>query len=252
MKATTAEIIDFPIDSDIQLKELMSEIETFAPEILWKHWYNIYDGISEVKRAGWIRKQVGIPHIYAETVLEHSLNLKTAAEAVITWTPEIITDTSSFPTMWKVHDMPESFQVLPDITPHDTYTKHQKQILEKYAVLFIETVLWDQGQKEVSLLREYIDQETVDAKNMHILDKIDAWIKALDYEKLGFKKEVSLFHPYTQEKISHHKYFTKIYEIMLEREFSHLPAHFQYFMLLEFAWDYDRWRKEMNVLKNKK
>lgn len=228
-----------------ELRLLMHEIENFAPEILWMKGFQIYDWISSVKRAWWIRKEVGIPDIFAESVLEHCMNVKNAAEAVIKWIPKLIIDHARFPIMWKVHDMPEWHGILPDITPHCNYTKEQMQILERYAVLYIEQVLWEKWKEIVSLLNEYIEQKTPDSKNLFYIDKIDAWIKALDYEKLWYKKQVWVFHPYTLDKISESKYFTKIYEIMLEREFPNIPTHFKYFMLLELAWDYDKWREKI-------
>jgi len=123
-------------------------------------------------------------------------------------------------------------------------------VLEKYAILYIECVLKKAWELETKLLREYIEQKTNDSKKMFLLDKIDAGIRAIDYEKIWFKKQVADFHPYTKEKIAHDPYFTKIYEIMLEREFPHIPAHLQYFMLLEMAWDYNKWRERILNMNN--
>ena len=245
VEAVRSRILEFKSDQEIELSLLISEIETFAPEILWMQGYEIYDWISEVKRAWWIREKVGIPLHLAESVLEHSMNVKNAADSVILWTPEIVIVPANFPIMWKVHDMPEWHRILPDITPHCPYNSAQKAVLEKYAVLYIEVVLKKAWELETKLLREYIEQKTPDSKIMHIIDKIDAWIKALDYEKIWFKKQVADFHPYTKEKIAHNPYFSRIYEIMLEREFKTIPSHLQYFMLLEMAWNYDKWRKRM-------
>ena len=247
---TRAKVLQFNTNQEIELRKIMHEVESFAPEILWMKWFQIYDGISEVKRAWWIRPEVGIPSIYAETVLEHCMNVKNAADALIIGSPDLIENKQDFPTMWKVHDMPEGHGILPDITPHCKYTKEQQAILEKYALLYIEHTLWEKWKRETQLLREYIEQETPDSINMFYLDKIDAWIKWLDYEKLWFKKQVSAFHPYTIDKISKSEYFTKIYEILLEREFSNLPAHFLYFMLLEMSGNYDEWRYRIKSIKN--
>ncbi|MDD2871035.1 MAG: HD domain-containing protein [Candidatus Gracilibacteria bacterium] len=243
-------VLEFRTDQESELRILMHQIEDFAPEILGMKGYQIYDGVSEVKRAGWIRPQVGIPSIYAESVLEHCMNVKNGADALIIGTPNLVQVPQNFPIMGKVHDMPEGHGVLPDITPHCKYTNEQREILEKYAVLYIEYVLGQKGNIETQLLREYIEQKTPDSKTMFYLDKIDAGVKALDYEKLGFKKQVSIFHPYTIDKISESDYFTKIYSILLEREFKYLPSHFQYFMLLEMAGNYDEWRYRIKQLEN--
>jgi len=243
-------VLGFTTDQESELQLLMLEIETFAPEVLWMQGFQIYDWISEVKRAGWLRPEVWIPYIFAESVLEHSMNVKNAAEAVIKGTPEMIEVPENFPLMWKVHDMPEWHGILPDITPLCNYTKAQKDVLEKYAILYLEQVLWEKWKKETQLLREFVEQKTHDSKIMFYLDKIDTWVKWLDYEKLGYKKQISPFHQNALKYISESAYFTNIYNILLEREFKNMPAHFQYFMLLEMAGDYDKWRYAMSSIQN--
>jgi len=118
-----AKVLEFHSSQENELRLVIDEVESFAPEVLWMQGYKIYDGISEVKRAWWIREQVWIPYHIAETVLEHCLNVKNAAQCVVLWTPQIIEVLEYFPIMWKVHDMPEWHGILPDITPHCPYTK---------------------------------------------------------------------------------------------------------------------------------
>ena len=246
MESNRQRVLQYKTEQESELRLVMHEVENFAPEILWMKGFQIYDWISEVKRAWWVLR--GIPNIYVESVLEHCMNVKNAADAVIIGTPELVEVHENFSIMWKVHDMPEWHGILPDITPHCKYTKEQQSTLEKYALLCIEHVIWEKWKKEIQLLREYIEQVTPDSKTMFYLDKIDAWVKAFDYEKLGYWKQVSEFHPYNLDKIKQSEYFTKVYEILLEREYKNLPAHFGYFMLLEMAWNYEEWRYRINSI----
>ena len=244
-------VLAHPKASDGELRKLMNEIETFAPEILGMKGFSMLDTLSEVKRAWWIREEVGIPLHLAESVLAHSENTRIAADCVIEWTPEKIEIHSTFPRMMKLHDLPEYHNILPDITPHDNYTNEQKQLLERYAVLEIERILWNSWIEDVALIQEYIDWKTPNAKNWFILDKLDAWVKAFAYENMWFAKWVAIFHPYTREKISHESYFLNIYDILLEREFLTIDPHLQYFTLLRNWGDYNNFKSKMTEIVNK-
>jgi len=239
-----SKILKFTANHESELRRLITEIEVFAPDILWMKWFEIFDDIVDVPRAWWIREEVWIPVHLAESVLQHSLNVKQAADSLILGTPEMVENHKRFPIMWLVHDMPEKKRILPDITPHDGFTQQQKDTLEKYAVLLIEQTLG--SCEQVDSLKEYIKQETKDAQLMHLLDKLDAGIKALDYERLWYSEEVAAFHPYTQEKISWNSYISDIYNIMLEREYMSISPHLQYFILLWMWGKYDDWRRKMN------
>lgn len=257
-------ILSFPSNDEGDLKLLMIEIEKFDKDILWLKWFEILDTLSEIRRAWWVRPEVWIPNHLAETVLHHSLNLETACECAVEWlklsTEIIIQAPKNFSRMWKVHDFPEYHRVLPDITPHCSYTQEQKRILERYAVLVLKEILQKWWEEDIRLLEEYIAQESHDAKLLYLFDKIDAWNQAFKYESMWFKKNVAHFHPYNLEKLKDNSYLTMIYEILLEREFWEredrnwnrntkiLDPHMQYFELLRLWWNVNEWKYRMNSI----
>ncbi|USN59098.1 MAG: hypothetical protein H6767_03285 [Candidatus Peribacteria bacterium] len=53
------------------------------------------------------------------------------------------------------------------------------------------------------------------------------------------------FHPRILEQLDASPDLKSIYQIMLEREFSHWPSHFQYFLLLELSGDYNEWQRKI-------
>lgn len=246
-----ARVLDFPQSSDNELRRVMNEIENFAPEILGMKGFSMFDSLSEVKRAGWIREEVGIPLHLAESVMSHSDNTKTAAECLIEWSPEKVDKPTTLPRMMKLHDLPEYHRILPDITPHDDYTQEQKDLLERYAVLEMERILWEEWKEDIDLIREYIEWKTPNAKQGKKLDKLDAWVKALAYENMGYWERVVFFHPYTRDKISHDTHFLGIYDILLEREYRGIDPHLQYFTLLRNGWNYDDFRLRMKEVNDK-
>lgn len=249
-------VLKLPNPSENELRRLMNEIRSFAPDIIenrvWLgyEWFGIWDSLSDKKRAGWVREWVDIPHHLAESISTHSLNTQTAAMSVIQWTPDRVQNSETFPRMMKLHDLPEYHWILPDITPHDNYTKDQKLILELYAKLEIERIFWDIWSKDVALISRYIDQSDSDAIEWRKLDISDSWVKALSYEQIWFKDNIAHFHPWVQKALSDDSYYSKLYEILLEREYSNIDHHHQFNTLLQLAWDYDEYRYRMNWIIN--
>lgn len=214
---------------------------------LWNNWFQIFDELSKKPRAWWIRKEVWIPLILCESVLEHSLNVERACKALIIWDFQKIDNKISFSDMWKYHDILE--YDMPDITPHCWISNEEKLKMELNVLSNVKNILWNEWNKTIDLIQEYLNQKTNDSKLLTLLDKTDAWIKALEYEKLWFKNRVKHFHPYVLEKLNENEKLKTIYQILLEREFSSLNFHFQYFTLLELSWDYDKFRNKMINIK---
>lgn len=245
-------VLEIPNPSENELRLLMNEIRSFAPDIIesrvWLgyEWFGIWDSLSDKKRAGWVRKWVDIPYHLAESISTHSLNTQTSAISVIEWTPDRVEKVEDFPRMMKLHDLPEYHWILPDITPHDNYTKEQKIILELYAKLEIERVFWDTWSSDVKLISRYIDQDKPDAIEWRKLDISDSGVKALSYEQLWFKDNVAHFHPWVLKALKDDSYYTKLYEILLEREYPTIDHHHQFNTLLMLGWDYDEYRNRMN------
>lgn len=148
--------------------------------------------------------------------------------------------------MWRYHDILE--YDMPDITPHCGVSDEEKLKMELNVLSKIETILWEGWTEILNWVKEYLEQKSTDSKILTLLDKTDAWIKALEYEKIWFKKWVSHFHPYVLEKLKNNEMLSNIYKILLEREFKSLNSHFQYFTLLQLAWDYELFRNKMKQL----
>ena len=215
----------------------------------WNMWFDIFNELSKKPRAWWIREEVWIPLILCESVLEHSLNVERACKSLIIWNTHKVDDDLLFSDMWKYHDVLE--YDMPDITPHCWISNDEKLKMELDVLYNVETILWKQWINCIDLIKEYLNQETYDSRLLTLLDKTDAWVKALEYEKFWFTKWVAQFHPYVLDKLSEDKMLKNIYSILLEREFSNLNYHFQYFTLLQLWWDYDEFRNKMiNLHKN--
>jgi len=81
-------------------------------------------------------------------------------------------------------------------------------------------------------------------------DKIVAWVWALEYEKLWFWKQMANFHPRILGILEKDSYLKNIYKVLLEREFKHFDFFMQYYILLQLAWNYEKYREVMNNLSN--
>lgn len=209
---------------DEKIEELIEETESILPDVLWKKWFEIFDSLSDIPRAWWVRPQVWVPVHIAESVMEHSLNMKRACTCVVKWTPEKVENHERFPKLWKRHDILEYHKVLLDITPHCWYTDEQKALLERYVFLLLCKILKEDWVEVLSIIKEYMEQTSPNSKLCHLLDKLDAWIKAFEYEKLWYN--VAEFFPYALEKVKWDKYLTIVYEVLLEREFTELDYQF--------------------------
>lgn len=85
---------------------------------------------------------------------------------------------------------------------------------------------------------EFEARQTFEAKILFQLDKLDAAIQALEYEKEGHSS-VTDFYPDTLQKLSD-PILKKIFEILLRKEFAHVSFYEQYFLLLELNGDEEK------------
>lgn len=215
-------------------------------DYLWYAWFKIYNELEQKPRAWWMREDVWIPLILCESVFEHCSNVKRWCIVTVEWRPEIIKIPARFIDAWKYHDILE--YDMPDITPHCWISDEEKKEMEYKVLERLRVILWPEWEYIIWLLEEYIEGKTPDSKLLNLLDKIDAWVKAFEYEKLWFRKQVAKFHPYILERLNQNPYLDNIYRILLEREFYNVNYHFQYFLLLSLAWDYDEFRNRMSEL----
>jgi 5'-deoxynucleotidase YfbR-like HD superfamily hydrolase len=152
--------------------------------------------ILQVKeRAGWVKS--GIKN--AETVWEHSS--KVAKAAKIFFERRYPRQKKYAAHMGQFHDLGE-FKV-PDYTPHDKITNAEKHQQEENAILELFNNEKQNPKKIKKILeswREYEEGETLVAKLVFDLDKMDAAIQALVYKNHGH--DVEEFFPYSLGKVT--------------------------------------------------
>lgn len=91
---------------------------------------------------------------------------------------------------------------------------------------------------------EFEEGITLEAILMVQLDKLDAAIQALEYEKAWFEKVVD-FYPYVQARLTH-TVLKNTFEILLRKDFPEVDFYEQYFLLLELHGDEVRFYQTMN------
>src|SRR3989344_68440 len=143
--------------------------------------------LNDLKRRGWLLR--GVPPEICESVANHCYS---AAKAGFHYTKDL-----HLTTMLSIHDWPEA--ISGDPTPHDKIDPRIKHQREYEAMQFITRPL-PYGDGLMKIWLEYEHKTTIRAKLAHQLDKLDAGVKALYYENLGF--DVSEFYPYTMDRLT--------------------------------------------------
>ncbi|MEW6055611.1 MAG: HD domain-containing protein [Bdellovibrionota bacterium] len=191
-------------------------------------WTKIELALRAKIRTGWVKR--GIPEEIAETVLEHSQKVRRAALYYSIHHAGIDVLRAGF--MALIHDLAEA--IAPDFTPDAKITKAEKHAMEKR--------VWDEIVLEIpeaaplrELWMEYEAAETPTAKLVKQLDKLDAAIQALKYEKLGHENVVD-FYPDARKKLSDPT-LVKILDLLLEKKFPLVNIYDQYFTLLKVNGD---------------
>ena len=141
-------------------------------------WQKAFE-LKSLPRAGWLRK--GITH--PESVAAHSWGLSMLC---LEFAPRVHPplDLEQVLKLALTHDIPEV--LAGDITPHDGISKTQKQHLERNAanVMLNSTMLeWWQ---------EYENNDTLEAKFVHAMDKIDMALQAMLYQNQANTEEFIL------------------------------------------------------------
>ena len=141
-------------------------------------WQKAFE-LKSLPRAGWLRK--GITH--PESVAAHSWGLSMLC---LEFAPRVHPplDLEKVLKLALTHDVPEV--LIGDITPHDGIPKAQKQQLEQNAanVMLNSTMLeWWQ---------EYENNDTLEARFVHAMDKIDMALQAILYQNQANTEEFIL------------------------------------------------------------
>lgn len=180
-------------------------------------------------RSGWIIRD--IPNEVAETVLLHVKKVVRAAKIYGRVVSDL--DYERFVKMALYHDFAEYREK--DYLPWEISLeeKHERErvIIEK---LRDKLGRW----KEIyDIWMEFEERKSPEARALYQLDKLDAAVQALEYEKMWFDKVVD-FYPDTHKKLSD-PLLIKVFAILLKRKYPDVPYFEQYLLLLEVAWDED-------------
>lgn len=109
--------------------------------------------------------------------------------------------------------------------------KHRR---ERAIIEQLRDTFW-RWQEIYHIWMEFEARESLEAKTLYQLDKLDAAVQALEYEKMWYDKVVD-FYPDTQKKLTD-PLLIKIFSILLKRKYPNIPYFEQYLLLLEVAWD---------------
>lgn len=199
-----------------QLQELLSEPTTLST----------IAKLDLVYRTGWIRR--GIPNTIGESVWAHSRKLARAASQYPTERRGL--NRERMVNMSYFHDFAE-YEV-PDYTPSDKISTDEKHALERQAITKIAQSSGRYGQMILELWEEYNAKQTAEAKLVSQLDKLDAAVQALEYQKMGY--DTADFIPYTKTKLTD-PLLIEIFEKLVNSKTPQRNYYDQYFELLSRA-----------------
>jgi putative hydrolase of HD superfamily len=123
--------------------------------------------LKELERAGWLRVGVVAP----ESVAAHSWGV--AWLALLLCPVEL--DRERVLTIALVHDLPEVR--VGDITPHDGVSEGDKHAIEAAAA----AGLLGGAPRLLAAWQEYAEDESAEARFVHVLDKLDMALQAIRY-----------------------------------------------------------------------
>lgn len=202
----------------------------------------IKKGLDKVRT--W-RADRNIPKEIAETVLQHSKKVAKAASIYWEHFPDI--DMKKLVRMAKTHDFAEYKEK--DYIPWEI-SKEEKHAREKAVMLELKDSMGEKGEELFDTWMEHERWETQESQIIKQLDKLDAAIQAMEYEKL-WHDNVKNFYPYTLWKLTD-PILIKILEFLLKREYPEINTYDQYFLLLECNWDEAIFKEKIEALSKKK
>lgn len=205
---------------------------------------DVRDWLKNTYREGY--KKRWIPLNVCENDWEHTKWSTKACIAHLVWSPERIQDKKWFPLMWLWHELVEWEPDMQDYTPLCDITPEEKHRLEKGVLDRLRISLPERYSQILDKTGEYLDWTTPDAREFFYIDKTLAGVWALEYERQWYPW-MEDFHPYALDKLSDDELHTQIYNILLERQFN-LSFYQQYLLLLQVAWDRDKFSALVNTI----
>ena len=189
-------------------------------------------------------KQRNIPHEIAETVLQHSKKVAKAAEIYGKHFPNITME--KLIKMGKWHDVAEYMEK--DYVPWEI-SEDEKHRREKTVIIELQEYFWAKCDL-LNIRMEFEEQKTQEAIIIKHLDKLDAAIQAMEYEKL-WHHNVTTFYTWTLWKLND-PILIHILHILLKKAYSHINSYDQYFALLECNGDEIIFKEKMEKYDHKK
>ena len=163
-----------------------------------KYALTIISDLYKVKRTGWVDRGVRNP----ETVGEHT-------EQLIILANQNFPEMHGLNKMLKIHDWPEAKKNVGDrrtdsFCPEDhRISKEEKKILEFEAMKDICSNLGHSGKIIINLWLEYEERKTERAQIAYQIDKLQAMLKAIEYQKDGQPVTAQEFIDYSGHEIKH-------------------------------------------------
>jgi len=188
-------------------------------------------------RSWWIDESRWIPKEIAETVRQHSKKVEKAAVIYGKHFPHL--DQEIMRKMAKYHDLAEYKEE--DYKPWEI-SKEEKHQREKVVMLEIQSALWWQWDEIFDIWMEHEESISETALLITQLDKLDAAIQALEYEKMWYN--VTEFYDYTLKKLLD-PILIRILKILLDKPYPHIDSYKQYFFLLQHSGNEKLFHQEM-------
>ena len=168
-------------------------IEGKGLKIILEVFYQI-NFLKSLYRQGWLRH---IDEKECESVADHVFSV-TILVILINDVYDLGFDVSKILIMSLFHEMGEI--KTGDITPFDGISKEEKHRMEKAAVIDLFKDL-PGGEKYIEIWEEFDQKETVEAKFVHQVEKLEMAIQADIYSGLH-KKDLSEFNVYVEKLLS--------------------------------------------------
>ncbi len=186
-------------------------------------------------------KQRNIAEEIAETVRQHTK--KVAKATKIYWKHFPYLNIEKMIKMAKYHDVAEYKEK--DYTPWEI-SQEKKHQREKFVISWLKEYFWEKWDELYDIWIEFEEEKTPESKIVKQLDKLDAAIQAMEYQKLWYKNVIN-FYDYTLWKLSD-PVLINILKILLKKEFNHIKYYDQYFFLLEHNWNEEKFKNHFSHL----
>lgn len=189
----------------------------------------------------------GIGEEIAETVLQHVNKVVKATHLYGIQHPEF--DLQKMLAMARFHDTAEYKEK--DYIPQKygwEISPEEKHSREKAVMMELRDFFWEKGQQMFAIWMEYEKHESPEAKIVKQLDKLDAAVQAMEYEKLWYTNVVN-FYPHAMENLTD-PILRNILTILLKKEYPHINSYDQYFALLKCNGDETIFKSQMELKNN--